>query len=144
MDTFAEHLSRLFATVYPADRGPYTLLEVCRAIDDEGMVSVSPSYLSQLRAGQKTNPAANTVAAIARFFRVSTDYFFDDEIADRANRDIDYLAVLRDAGVRSIAERSLGLTPDSRETVASLIESLRRAEGLPAVAPMDRPGDGQG
>lgn len=141
MATFAEHLSRLFATVYPSGRGPYTLLEVCQAIDQEGVVSVSPSYLSQLRAGQKANPAASTVAAIARFFRVSTDYFFDDELADRVNRDIDYLAVLRDAGVRSIAERSLGLTPDSRETVASLIESLRRAEGLPAVGFTKRPKD---
>ena len=73
MATFAEHLSRLFATVYPSGRGPYTLLEVCQAIDQEGVVSVSPSYLSQLRAGQKANPAASTVMRTFSFIDGSID-----------------------------------------------------------------------
>lgn len=139
MATFAERLSRLFETVHPADRGPHTLQEVVAAIDAEGVVTISPSYLSQLRNGQKVNPAATTVAALARFFRVSTEYFLNDEFADRLDRDLDDLVKLRDAGVRSIVERSFDLTADSRRTVASLIESLRRAEGLPSVRRPDNP-----
>ncbi len=140
MSTFAERLSHLFETVHPRGRGPHSLQEVAAAVNAEGVVTLSASYLSQLRSGQKTNPAANTVAALARFFKVSSEYFLNDEFADRMDRDLETLVKLRDAGVRSIVDRSFDLSPDSRDTVASLIESLRRAEGLP-IADKTRSGD---
>lgn len=139
--TFGERLNRLFETVHPPGRGPHSLHEVAKAINDEGEVKISSSYLSQLRSGQKTNPSAAAVAAMARFFRIRTDYFFDAAYADDIDRDLENLAALRDAGVRRIATRTFDLSPDSRDTVSSLIESLRRAEGLSVGEASPLPGD---
>lgn len=135
MATFAERLSHLFETVHPPNRGPHSLLEVATAVTDEGVVSLSPSYLSQLKNGQKANPAASTVAALARFFRVSTDYFLNDEYAEKMDLDLETLVKIRDSGLQHLVERSIDLSPGSRETISSLVENLRRVEGLPARAP---------
>ena len=54
-NVLAERLDHLFATVHPRDRRPYTLREVADAINAEaGATIISVSYLSQLRAGQRT------------------------------------------------------------------------------------------
>jgi len=129
--SFAERLNQLFSAVYPAGRGPHTLQEVCVAVNAEGAAKLSPSYLSQLRNGQKTNPSAATVAALARFFKVKPDFFYDDEYAEQMERDLAMLAKLRDSGVHSIAARAFDLSPEARESVSMLVDQLRRYEGLP-------------
>lgn len=139
--TFAGRLDHLFNMVHPPGRGPHSLNEVVRAINEEGIAKISPSYLSQLRTGRATNPSAAHVAALARFFHVRIDYFFDDAYADALDQDLENLAALRDAGVRRIATRTFDLSPDSRDTVSSLIESLRRAEGLSVGEASPLPGD---
>ncbi len=133
--TFAERLTHLFDTVHPPGRGPHSLQEVATAVNNEGVVTLSPSYLSQLKNGQKTNPAANTVAALARFFRVSTEYFLNDEYAERMDLDLDILVKIRESGLQQLVDRSIDLSPVSRETISSLVENLRRVEGLPEAEP---------
>ena len=76
--TFAARLNRLFDTVYPPGRGPHTSAEVIAALKAEG-VTMSAPYLSQLRSGNRTNPSAATMAALANFFRIKPAYFTDDE-----------------------------------------------------------------
>ena len=131
---FNDRLARLFATVHPNGRGPYLLQEVAAAITAEGDVKMSASYLSQLRSGQKTNPSAAAVNALATFFHVDPKYFFDDDYASRMDRDLEMLVKLRDSGVRNIAARAADLSPTSRQTIESLIETLRKAEGLTEVS----------
>ena len=77
---FAERLDRLFRTVYPKDRGPYTPAEVAEAINQaaENKV-VSGTYLWLLRTGQRDNPTMKHLIAIARFFGVPPTYFFPDD-----------------------------------------------------------------
>lgn len=135
MAEFAERLNRLFEAVHPATRGPHTVQEVAVAINAEGQAQVSRPYLSQLRSGQKTNPSANTVAALARFFRVRTDYFYDDGYADAIDRDLEMIGRLRDSGLQRTASRALDLSADAQDTITSLVESLRRAEGLSTDGP---------
>ena len=54
---FAERLDRLFRTVHPKDRGPYTPSEVAGAINEAaGDKVVSGTYLWLLRTGQRDNP----------------------------------------------------------------------------------------
>src|ERR1700722_11289166 len=54
---FAERLDRLFRTVHPKDRGPYTPAEVAEAINEAaGDKVVSGTYLWLLRTGQRDNP----------------------------------------------------------------------------------------
>jgi len=140
---FNDRLARLFATVHPNGRGPYSLQEVAAAITAEGDVKMSASYLSQLRSGQKTNPSAAAVNALATFFHVDPKYFFDDDYASRMDRDLEMLVKLRDSGVRNIAARAADLSPTSRQTIESLIETLRKAEGL-TEASVDRSKDDGG
>ena len=140
---FNDRLARLFATVHPNGRGPYLLQEVAVAITAEGDVKMSASYLSQLRSGQKTNPSAAAVNALATFFHVDPKYFFDDDYASRMDRDLEMLVKLRDSGVRNIAARAADLSPTSRQTIESLIETLRKAEGLTEVS-VDRSKDDGG
>jgi hypothetical protein len=68
---FAERLDRLFRTVHPKDRGPYTPAEVADAINQAaGERVVSGTYLWLLRTGQRDNPTMKHLIAIARFFSV--------------------------------------------------------------------------
>jgi transcriptional regulator with XRE-family HTH domain len=131
-NVLAERLNHLFATVHPAGRRPYTLREVADAINAEaGSTIISVSYLSQLRAGQRTEPSHSRLRAIARFFGVDVDYFSGDVPADDADLQAEFLAAMRDAGVRSIALRAHGLSESSLAAVRAVIENARRLEHLP-------------
>jgi transcriptional regulator with XRE-family HTH domain len=131
-NVLAERLDHLFATVHPRDRKPYTLREVADAINAEaGATIISVSYLSQLRAGQRTEPSHSRLVAIARFFGVDVDYFSKDVPAEDAGQQIEFLAAMRDAGVRSVALRAHGLSEFSLAAVRAVIENARRLEHLP-------------
>jgi len=131
-NVLAERLDHLFATVHPRDRRPYTLREVADAINAEaGAPIISVSYLSQLRAGQRTEPSHSRLVAIARFFGVDVDYFSADASAEDAGQQIEFLTAMRDAGVRSIALRAHGLSESSLAAVRAVIENARRLEHLP-------------
>ena len=107
--TFAARLNRLFDTVYPPGRGPHTSAEVIAALKAEG-VTMSAPYLSQLRSGNRTNPSAATMAALANFFRIKPAYFTDDEYYEKLDKELTWLANMRDEGVRRIAARTVGLS----------------------------------
>ena len=135
----AQRLNRLFATVHPAGRGPYTLREAADAINSEaGETIISASYLSQLRAGQRREPSHSRLAAIARFFGVDVDYFSPEVSAEDADRQSEVLTAMRDAGVRAIALRAHGLSEPSLAAVLAVIENARRLENLPE--PEGQPG----
>jgi transcriptional regulator with XRE-family HTH domain len=131
-NVLAERLNHLFETVHPPDRGPYLLREVVDAINaeaDENLISAG--YLSMLRSGQRTEPSHSRLAAIARFFGVPVEYFSDDATAEKANRQIEIAAALRDSGVRAIALRSAGLSERSLQAILAMVESARQLEDLP-------------
>jgi transcriptional regulator with XRE-family HTH domain len=125
--TFAARLNRLFDTVYPPGRGPHTSAEVIAALKAEG-VTMSAPYLSQLRSGNRTNPSAATMAALANFFRIKPDYFTDDEYYENLDKELSWLATMRDDGVRSIALAAAELSPEGQQEIARRVDELRRAE----------------
>ena len=125
--SFADRLNRLFATVYPLGGAPHTRLELIAACQAAG-VSVSAPYLSQLCLGRRTNPSRATMSAIAAFFRVDVRYFTDDAYYQRLSRELMLLAGLRDDGVRQIASRVVGLSPQSVQDLVDRAEELRRRE----------------
>src|SRR5246127_3535299 len=127
--TFAARLNRLFETVYPPGRGQHTSAEVIAALKAEG-ITMSAPYLSQLRSGNRTNPSAATMGALANFFRIKPAYFTDDEYFERLNQELTWLAEMRDEGVRRIAARTVGLSPRAEEDVFARPEELRRKEPL--------------
>ncbi len=134
----ARRLDHLFATVHPPGRGPYTLREVADAINEAaGTQLISYTYLSQLRRGQRTEPSHSRLAAIARFFGVDVRYFSDEETARRTDDELEFLAAMRDSGVRAVAIRAAGLSDTSLQAVKALIENARKLERLDDV---DEPG----
>jgi transcriptional regulator with XRE-family HTH domain len=129
--TFAARLNRLFDTVYPPGRGPHTSAEVIAALKAEG-ITMSAPYLSQLRSGNRTNPSAVTMAALANFFRIKSAYFTDDEYYERLDKELSWLATFRDDGVRRIAVRAIGLSPEAQQDILERVDELRRKEHLDA------------
>src|SRR6202000_2175626 len=110
--TFAARLNRLFDTVYPPGRGAHTSAEVIAALKAEG-ITMSAPYLSQLRSGNRTHPSLATMAALANFFRIRPAYFTDDEYYEKLDKELSWLLVIRDAGVRRSAFRVRGLSHDA-------------------------------
>jgi transcriptional regulator with XRE-family HTH domain len=129
--TFSARLNRLFDTVYPPGRGPHTSAEVIAALKAEG-VTMSAPYLSQLRSGNRTNPSSATMTALANFFRIKPAYFTDDEYYEKLDKELTWLLVMRDEGVRRIATRVSGLSPEAQEDLVQHIEELRHKERLDA------------
>jgi ESX-1-secreted protein regulator len=127
--TFATRLNRLFETVYPPGRGQHTSAEVIAALKAEG-ITMSAPYLSQLRSGNRTNPSAATMAALANFFRIKPAYFTDDEYFEKLDQELTWLAEMRDEGVRRIAARTVGLSAEAKEDLVARAEELRRKEQL--------------
>jgi transcriptional regulator with XRE-family HTH domain len=127
--TFAARLNRLFDTVYPPGRGPHTSAEVIAALKSEG-ITMSTPYLSQLRSGNRTNPSSATMAALANFFRIKPAYFTDDEYYEKLDRELGWLADMRDEGVRKIAARTVGLSSEAQDDLVARAEELRRQEHL--------------
>jgi transcriptional regulator with XRE-family HTH domain len=129
--TFAARLNRLFDTVYPPGRGPHTSAEVIAALKAEG-VTMSAPYLSQLRSGNRTNPSSATMAALANFFRIKPAYFTDDEYYEKLDKELSWIATMRDDGVRRIAQAASELPPQARQEIAQRIDELRRTQQLGA------------
>lgn len=127
---FADRLNRLFETVHPPGRKPHTNSEVADAVTAAGH-KLSKPYLSQLRNGHRTNPSHETVTALARFFRVRPDYFYDDIYAAKIDHDLELLAQLRGASLRRLSSRAFDLSVESQEMLTAMAEKLRRGEGLP-------------
>jgi transcriptional regulator with XRE-family HTH domain len=129
--TFAARLNRLFDTVYPPGRGPQTSAEVIAALKSEG-ITMSAPYLSQLRSGNRTNPSSATMAALANFFRIKPAYFTDDDYYEKLDKELSWLCMMRDEGVRRIALRSAGLSAQAQQNLVERVDELRRAEKLDA------------
>jgi transcriptional regulator with XRE-family HTH domain len=129
--TFSARLNRLFDTVYPPGRGPHTSAEVIAALKAEG-ITMSAPYLSQLRSGNRTNPSSATMAALANFFRIRPAYFTDDDYYEKLDRELSWLLVIRDEGVRRIAVRVSGLSHEAQEDIVHRADELRLKEQLDA------------
>jgi transcriptional regulator with XRE-family HTH domain len=127
--TFADRLNRLFDAIYPPGRGPYSAAEVVAALNARG-VRTSSAYLSQLRTGARTNPSVFTMAAFAEFFGVETAYFTDEGYFARMDVELSWLITARDEGIRRVATRLVGLSPEAMEEVLAKIGELRRRENV--------------
>ncbi|MGH3803017.1 MAG: helix-turn-helix domain-containing protein, partial [Pseudonocardiaceae bacterium] len=109
--TLAEKINRLFETVHPPERGPYSNAEVERALTQrKGGPTISANYLYQLRNGRKDNPTKRNLEALVSFFGVDPAYFFDDDAGRATFADLELLAALRSsADVRQLALRAFEL-----------------------------------
>ncbi|WP_226363371.1 hypothetical protein [Pseudonocardia sp. ICBG1142] len=129
--TLADRLNRAFATLHPADRGPYSNREVIRWLQANSTPEQSiPSlnYLGLLRSGEATDPTVGKLQSIARFFKIPATYFIEDNAhSDAVQADLQLLDAMRDTQVREIAARAVQLDPSIRDW---LIDTIRRLPDL--------------
>ena len=133
--SLADKLNRLFATVRPDPAREYSNEHVAAAIRATG-VSISQSYIWQLRKGRKTNPTLRHLQALAEFFGVPTAYFVDDATTDRITEQLNVLAAeqarLHEASqgsdVKLMAMRAGQLSQEHRKQVMDLLDIVYRLE----------------
>jgi transcriptional regulator with XRE-family HTH domain len=129
-ESLAAKVDRLFRTIHPPGRGEYSFEEVADGIRARGGPTISATYVWQLRKGLRDNPTKRHLEALADFFGVPPSYFFEEEAGARIAAELDLLVALREAPVRHIALRALGLSPQSLAAIAGMIEHVRQLEGL--------------
>lgn len=128
--TLADKINRLFEVMHSRAERPPSNEEVAAAINARGRTTISASYLWLLRTGKRDNPGKHHLEAIADYFKVPPAYFFDQEVSAEIDAELTLLAAMRDAGVRQIALRAAGLSADSLQALALMIEQARRVERL--------------
>jgi hypothetical protein len=116
--------------VRPPGADEYSNAHVARTISSYGEVSVTGAYIGQLRKGAKT-PGLKLVPLFARFFGVKAAFFVEDEVTRRVTGQFELLRELSQAGVKQVALRAIGLSPQSLNEVMKKIEAVREKEGLP-------------
>lgn len=129
---FAVRLNRLFAAVPGPGERPRTNSEVAAQLTAWGH-PISKPYLSQLRAGTRTNPSDATVTALARFFRVPVGYFADEDHTSAAEQDYRLLTRLQFNSLRELSTRAFDLSEESQNLLTVMADRLRITEGLPEV-----------
>lgn len=127
----AERLDRLFRTVPRSDNSGqlHTSSSVAEALQAQG-VSVTSNHIRAMRNGRRNNPSFRLLAALADLFHVPLDYFVDDTVAADVDKSLDALTGMRDSGVQQVMLRAHGVSKESLEPVLSLLDQIRRIEGL--------------
>ncbi|NJC71911.1 helix-turn-helix transcriptional regulator [Planosporangium thailandense] len=133
--SLGEKLNYLFATMKPRGGQKYSNEQVAAAIRKTG-VTISQSYVWQLRRGMKDNPTLRHLQALADFFGVPAAYFFDDEVTGRVEEQLERLRIEQarvnetNAGrdVRLMAMRAGELSAERRRQVMDLLDVIYRLE----------------
>ncbi len=121
--TVAEKLTRLFAVLHPVGAREVSTREIARRVKEQGG-SISPTYVSELKNGKKTNPSLEQIKWLAAAFGVSAGYFTDDEVAERVDAELDRLASHQEnRQLAELAEQTVNII----QRTASLNETDQKA-----------------
>lgn len=128
LKTLAEKIDILFQTVRRPNDEQFSHEEVAKACREASGESFSAPYLWQLRTGRRTNPTKRHLEALAQFFQVPASYFFDEDTSTAIAKELELLAALRDAEVRSVALRAVNLSREGIGTISDMIDVIARRE----------------
>lgn len=131
----AVKLNKLFEAMRKAGTPPLSNATAAAAITNKTGVPISPAYLWQLRSGMKTNPTVQHLRAIADFFGVPASYLIDRDTDQKVEAQLALMQALRDSGVRDLAMRTSGLTPQAISSLAAMVDEVRKLQDLPPMAP---------
>lgn len=131
LPNLAERLDTLFRTVPRGDDPSklHTSASVARTMQQQG-ISVTPNHIRALRTGRRSNPSFRLLAGLADLFHVPLDYFTDDSVASEIQESLGALTAMRDAGVEQVMLRAHGVSSESLSSVLTLLDQIRRIEGL--------------
>lgn len=133
--SLADKLNHLFATATTRRGHEYSNEQAATAIVATG-VTISQSYIWQLRKGRKDNPTFKHLRALAAFFGVPVSYFFDDAVTDRVDQQLDDLRaeqarlneIMGSSDAQLMALRAGELSPAGRRQVMDLLDVVHRLE----------------
>ncbi|MEV5988242.1 helix-turn-helix transcriptional regulator [Streptomyces sp. NPDC052051] len=129
----SELLDSLFRTSRPEGRR-WTNDEVAARIkESHPQIRVSGAYLSALRNGKRTRPSPELQSALAEFFGVSPAYFVDSDHAQKVLQQLALLEDMSQSGVRALALRAVGLPQESLQAIVTVLDQVRKLQGLPPV-----------
>ncbi|GLZ28569.1 hypothetical protein Lesp02_07590 [Lentzea sp. NBRC 105346] len=131
----ARKINHLIETLYPDKRTRPGYAKLAQEIREKTGSSVSNTYLWELATGKKRNLTQSTLATLAEFFGVPSEYFLDDAVAARVNTQLELAVALRNQKVRSIALRAEGLSDTTLDSILTMLSQARRIERLPDVEP---------
>lgn len=131
----AAKVNELFDTMHKKNRAQLSNYAAAKGIEELTKVSITPQYLSQIRAGEKTNISVVKLRAIAEYFGIPASYLIESGTDERIKSQLEMLRIFRDAGVVDIATRVAGLSPQALVNVAAIADGLRALEELPPVEP---------
>jgi transcriptional regulator with XRE-family HTH domain len=131
----AARLNKLFEVMRRPNTPPLSNAAAAAAITEKTGVSISPAYLWQLRNGIKDNPTVAHLRAIAEFFGLPASYLIDGDPDPNIDAQLNLLQALRDRGIRDLALRASGLTPQALGSLAAMIDHVRKLEQLPPIEP---------
>ncbi|MGP4001052.1 XRE family transcriptional regulator [Streptomyces sp. 8N706] len=142
--SLADKLNRLFATVRPDPDHEYSNEHVAASIRETD-VSISQSYIWQLRKSRKTNPTLRHLQGLANFFGVPVAYFVEDKVTDRITAQLEVLAAeqarlqeaTQSSDVKLMAMRAGQLSREHRKQVMDLLDVVYRLEQAERVATQD-------
>jgi transcriptional regulator with XRE-family HTH domain len=134
-DRLADKLNHLFRVVRPRNGQEYSNEQVAAAISAGG-VTISQSYIWQLRKAKKDNPTLRHLQALADFFGVPAAYFFDDDVAGRVNQQLELLKAEQarltelagSSDVQLMAMRAGELSAKGRKQVMDLLDVVYQLE----------------
>jgi ESX-1-secreted protein regulator len=128
--TLADKVNWLISAARPADRAPYSNAEVAALIREATGEPVTGTAISKLRTGQAANPPQRLIAALAQFFGVLPDFFFDGYHGDQAGltqEQAEMLALIRAARITPADFRVLlELSPEARQLLLGFITAAAR------------------
>lgn len=133
--TLGDKLNHLFAQVKPAPDKEYSNAQVAASINAHG-VTISQSYIWQLRNSIKDNPTIRHLQGLAAHFGVPVSYFLDDSVTDRVDDDLEQLREQREklmklhnaSDAQTIAMRAGELSQARRQQVIDLLNVVYELE----------------
>ncbi len=122
-DSVPDKIDYLFKTIRRPDGREYTYDEVERGTEG----AVSRSYVWKLRHGRNRNPSLEVIEALGRFFDVPVTYFFAaGDKADDAREAAAIAGLIRNPGMRKLAEQAQGLSAEALAVLTEMAAGLKR------------------
>jgi transcriptional regulator with XRE-family HTH domain len=122
--TLAEKLEWLRALKTPRGQEPLSYKALAAEIAAATNVDISGPYVWELCTGRTTNPKLHHLEAIARYFKVPTAYFTDDQVYEELDPQLQLLKRLKDAGVKEITLREFADEAATPEDVQGILGRL--------------------
>lgn len=121
----ASRLNKLFDVMHKADTPALSDTAAAAAVAEKTGVAITADYLRRLRDGSETTATEADLVAIAEFFGVPAAYLTDRAVDPMIDAQLNLLRALRDHRVRDVRLCGGELSPETLNSLAATIASLR-------------------